>query len=129
MESVPPYLNFAPLENAIDTLSRSARAYDQAATHRKGDSSALPQINAVLLQTERQLLSSEGLPRRPWYRHLIYAPGVYTGYDAKTLPGVREGIEQKRYEEAAGQITAIARALINEAIAIDRATELLCDEQ
>jgi N-acetylated-alpha-linked acidic dipeptidase len=125
-EEVPPFLNFAPLENALETLSNSAKAYQDATTAWNGQPS-LPftQINTALIQTERQLLSPEGLPGRSWYRHLIYAPGVYTGYDSKTMPGVREGIEQKHYEEADRQIAAIANALSNEAQSIDRATKLL----
>jgi N-acetylated-alpha-linked acidic dipeptidase len=62
------------------------------------------------------------LPRRPWYQHLIYAPGFYTGYGAKTLPGIREGLEEKRYQEAEKEITRVAQALENYAAAIDAAT-------
>jgi len=61
------------------------------------------------------------LPRRPWFKHLIYAPGFYTGYGAKTLPGVREGIEEKRYAEAEKEITRVAQALQDYAAAIDSA--------
>ena len=79
----------------------------------------------MLAQTERRLTNPEGLPRRPWYQHLIYAPGFYTGYGAKTLPGVREGIEEKRYQEAEQQITRVAKALQDYATAIDAATSEL----
>jgi N-acetylated-alpha-linked acidic dipeptidase len=71
------------------------------------------------VRSERVLTSQEGLPRRPWYRHLIYAPGVYAGYGAKTMPGVREAIEQKRYAEADGEIARVARALQDEAALLD----------
>src|SRR5207302_2026481 len=64
----------------------------------------LKALNATLLQSERALTLADGLPRRPWYRHQIYAPGFYTGYGVKTLPGVREAIEQKHWREADDQI-------------------------
>ncbi len=102
-EAIPPFLNFAPLENALSTLDTSAKRYSKAinAFAKKHDSSSsetLAALNAQLIQTERRLTSPEGLPRRPWFKHLIYAPGFYTGYGVKTLPGIREGIEEKRYE-------------------------------
>ena len=71
------------------------------------------------------MTSDEGLPRRPWYRHLIYAPGFYTGYGAKTLPGVREGIEESHYQEADKEIARVAKALQGYAAAIDAAAEEL----
>jgi N-acetylated-alpha-linked acidic dipeptidase len=69
---------------------------------------------------ERALLLSEGLPRRPWFRHAIYAPGFYTGYGVKTLPGVREAIEQRNWKEADAQIGLAAGAVSAEADALDR---------
>ena len=65
------------------------------------------------------------MPRRPWYRHQIYAPGFYTGYGVKTLPGVREAIEQKNWSEADQQIVATAQALAAHTNAINRAAEQL----
>ena len=73
------------------------------------------------MQSERQLLDPAGLPRREWYRHLLYAPGLYTGYDVKTLPGVREGIEQQQYEEAEAEIARAAKALERETALVDAA--------
>jgi len=70
---------------------------------------------------ERKLTNAEGLPRRPWYQHLIYAPGFYTGYGAKTLPGVREGIEEKRYAEADKEIERVSKALNDYAAVVDEA--------
>ena len=100
IEPVPPALNFAPLENAARALTQAADRY--AAAARGVSASALTAapatvraVNARLRQSERQLTDADGLPRRPWYRHLLYAPGFYTGYDVKTMPGVREGIEQR----------------------------------
>ena len=123
-EAVPPFLNFAPLDNAEAILRRSAERYSKAL---KGIASAnfppqvLQELNNKLIQTERHLTNEEGLPRRPWYKHLIYASGFYTGYGAKTLPGVREGIEEKRYQEAEREMVRIAKALEEYAAAIDAA--------
>ena len=125
-EEVPPFLNFAPLENAVETLERSAVGYKNAVNRwESGSPEELEKINAALIQTERQLLSPEGLPRRAWYRHTIYAPGVYTGYDCKAIPGVREGIEQKRYDEANEQIADVAKALLREAQMLDTIARLV----
>jgi N-acetylated-alpha-linked acidic dipeptidase len=68
-------------------------------------------LNALLYQSERTLLSEAGLPRREWFKHQIYAPGFYTGYGVKTLPGAREAIEQKNWAEAAEQVKVISRTL------------------
>ena len=82
-------------------------------------------MNNQLLLAERKLTNPEGLLRRPWYRHLIYAPGYYTGYSAKTIPGVREAIEEKRYGEADNEITRVAKALEDYAATIDAAASEL----
>ena len=131
MEDVPPHLNFAALENARDALTRSAehyqRAFDQAT--KNGDMALSPatiqSLNAQLLQSERKLANPEGLPGRPWFQHLIYAPGQYTGYGVKTIPGVREAIEQKKWKEADEQIMRAAAALQDEAVLIDSAAQIL----
>ncbi len=126
-EDLPPFLNFAPLDNALAGLARAADRYDQAfaqAQANGGAPLARPEaaaLNATLLQAERALLSREGLPRRPWYRHQIYAPGFYTGYGVKTLPGVREAIEQKHWKEAEEQIARLAQTFDAAADAINRA--------
>jgi N-acetylated-alpha-linked acidic dipeptidase len=82
-------------------------------------------LDLLLYRSERCLTREAGLPRRPWYRHLIYAPGFYTGYGVKTLPGIREAIEERKWDEAAAQIEAAAQALERYAAQLDRATELL----
>jgi N-acetylated-alpha-linked acidic dipeptidase len=125
-EEAPPYINFAPLDNAQAALDRSAERYTRAikaftAAGSTASGAALEPLNEKLLHTERALTNAEGLPRRPWYKHLIYAPGFYTGYGAKTLPGVREGIEEKRYQEAEREVVRLAQALQNYAAAIDGA--------
>jgi len=85
----------------------------------------LRNVNAKLIQSERALLDAEGLPDRPWFRHTIYAPGFYTGYGVKTLPGVREGIEQKRWNDAEAQIIRVARTLEQESSLINSAAAQL----
>ncbi len=123
-EEVPPFLNFAPLDNALSALDHSAQRYARAVkafTNSNASAQSLQALNGKLLLAERKLINDGGLPRRPWYRHLIYAPGFYTGYGAKTLPGIREGIEEKRYQEAEKEITRVAQALADYAAAIDSA--------
>jgi N-acetylated-alpha-linked acidic dipeptidase len=113
-EEVPPHFNFAPLENALVALQRSADRYGTARVGVAGralPADVLQRVNSLLIRSERALLSPEGLPRRPWYKHLLYAPGVYSGYGAKTMPGAREAIELKRYSEADREVARIARAL------------------
>jgi N-acetylated-alpha-linked acidic dipeptidase len=124
-EEVPMHINFAPLDNAHAAVDHSAERYARALKAFTASSSASPAqlqgLNDKLLQAERKLTNPDGLPRRPWYQHLIYAPGFYTGYGAKTLPGVREWIEEKRYQEAEKEIARVAQALQNYAAAIDAA--------
>ena len=125
-ENLPPHLSFAPLENAVDNLSMSAERYDKAAAKLAQASAPLSKevlqgINAKLIQTERALTNPDGLPGRPWFKHLIYAPGFYTGYGVKTIPGVREAIEQKHWDEADAEVKRAAQALRNEAAVIDSA--------
>ncbi len=130
-EEIPPHLNFAPLENAVESLTRSAKHYHQALADKQAlfddaaMASTLGTLNRKLIESERRLTNAEGLPRRPWYKHLLYAPGIYTGYGVKTLPGVREGIEQKRYAEADQEIVRAAKALDDEAALIESAAREL----
>ncbi|MGI8958331.1 MAG: transferrin receptor-like dimerization domain-containing protein [Bryobacteraceae bacterium] len=119
----PPYLNFAPLDNALALLDTAAAHYNTARAKAEVgllSRDQLKTINEQLAQAERKLTSPQGLPRRPWMRHLLYAPGWYTGYDPKTLPGVREAIEQRRYPEAEMQIALVAQALTDEAAYIEQ---------
>ncbi|HVT17001.1 MAG TPA: transferrin receptor-like dimerization domain-containing protein [Thermoanaerobaculia bacterium] len=124
-----PHLNFAPLDNARDRLTRSAKAYQQALERAGNGAAALPaggrrELDAVLMKSERALLGP-GLPRRPWYAHQVYAPGFYTGYAVKTLPGVREAIEARNWQEVDAQVAATAKALEAFAAEVDRATAIL----
>jgi N-acetylated-alpha-linked acidic dipeptidase len=125
-EAVPPAINFAPFDNAAGALAESAHRYERALAASRGalvaNPAALGALNARLRQAELQLVDDAGLPRRAWYRHLIYAPGFYTGYGVKTVPGVREGIEQGRYDEAEAEAVRASRALMRLAALIDRAS-------
>jgi N-acetylated-alpha-linked acidic dipeptidase len=119
---IPPFLNFAPLDNALAQLDKAAARYDKArveAAKKTLSAASLRALNEELTQSERKLTSAQGLPRRPWMQHLIYAPGWYTGYDAKTLPGPREAIEERRYADVDGQIILVAHAIEDEAGYVD----------
>lgn len=123
VEDAPPYLNFAPLENANATLARSAERFSKAAAKFRESKKALPLgLNKKLLQAEQVLTAREGLPKRPWFKHQIYAPGFYTGYGVKTIPGVREAIEQKQWQEVEAQVARVAQALLALAAHVDAAT-------
>jgi N-acetylated-alpha-linked acidic dipeptidase len=108
-----PKLDFAPLKTALDSLKKSA---DKLAVNWVAVSQTNvnhDHFNQMLYHAEQQLLSADGLPRRPWYRHTIYAPGFYTGYGVKTLPGIREAIEQRNWTEAQEQIGVVAKSINN----------------
>ena len=122
-EVVPPYLNFAPLDQASDDLTEAAKALDQAVSAANG--TAPDEINLDIIRSERLLTDPQGLPGRPWYQHLLYAPGWYTGYDAKTIPGVREAIEAKKWDLANEQIVRVSTALEREAALLRQAAHTL----
>ncbi len=123
VEPVAPALNFAPLENASTALKEAAERYRKALAAAEPrlaqNSGAVSAVNAKLIQSERQLLDPAGLPRRAWYRHLLYAPGFYTGYSVKTLPGVREAIEQAMYQDVDGEVARAAKAIEREAALVN----------
>jgi N-acetylated-alpha-linked acidic dipeptidase len=125
-----PYLNFAPLRNAAAALAASARDFDAAYAAALADPARLTPpraaaVNAVLRGAEQTLLGAHGLPGRPWYRHLVYAPGLYTGYGAKTLPAVREAVEERHWTEATESVTVTAAALDAYRRALEAATAAL----
>jgi N-acetylated-alpha-linked acidic dipeptidase len=130
-EAVPPFLNFAPLDNGLAALQRTTEAYDKAlaqATENGGAAlarAALKDANQKLILVERALTLNEGLPNRPWFKHQIYAPGFYTGYGVKTLPAVRESIEQKGWKLADEEIVKVGKVLENAGEAIQGATSEL----
>jgi N-acetylated-alpha-linked acidic dipeptidase len=121
-----PYLNFAELDNAIAKLTQSAKAFDAeyarlAASEDPGANAAQQRLNATLTDLEQSLTDSRGLPGREWYQHMIYAPGLHTGYGVKTLPGIREAIEERRWEEANRYIGVVSRSLGAYSARLDRA--------
>jgi N-acetylated-alpha-linked acidic dipeptidase len=119
-----PYLDFAPLQNALAKLQASTNAYQAKARNSGVPASRQKELDEILFKTERALTNPAGLPKRDWFIHQIYAPGLYTGYGVKTLPGVREAIEQRDWKEASEQITVAARTLERFAAEIDRAAAL-----
>ena len=124
-----PFLNFTPIQNALNRLRKSAHAFDEARKEMSSGRRALSldaqkSMDAVLMMSERALILAAGLPRRPWYKHQIYAPGFYTGYGVKTMPGVREAIEQRNWNEADEQSMLVGRTLARFADEIDRAVAL-----
>ncbi len=129
MESVPPFLNFAPLDNAVTELAKSAeayrKAYEQASAKADFGKSPASELNRMLGKNEQQLTREEGLPGRPWFKHEIYAPGQYTGYEAKTLPAVREALELKRWKQAEEAIVVVSKVLQGEAEYISAAAAKL----
>jgi len=122
-----PYLNFAPLRNAAAVLDQSTAAYEKALSGKGGSLSTADQkrLDAILLGAEHALTRKEGLPRRPWFVHQIYAPGFYTGYGVKTLPAVREAIEQRNWKEVDEQVGLVAKVIEGFAKEVDRATSVL----
>jgi N-acetylated-alpha-linked acidic dipeptidase len=96
-----PHLELAPLRNAVERLKKAAETFDKA--EKKND--------RTMMRLERALTRDEGLPSRPWYRHHVYAPGLYTGYGVKTLPAVREAIELRKWDEANAQVVVLAKVL------------------
>ncbi len=131
LEEIPPHLNFAPLENAADALAHSAQRYEKALAKAREDGGAglanagIAQVNRMLFESERKLTAEEGLPVRPWFKHLLYAPGLYTGYGVKTVPGVREAIEQKKWKQTESEISRVAAVIEGEAAWIDAAAAKL----
>jgi N-acetylated-alpha-linked acidic dipeptidase len=131
VEIVPPYLNFAPLKNAIDLLKKSSERYSKilATWQAKGPAAAGPMdlVNADLLRIPRLFLNQQGLPERPWFKNQIYAPGAYTGYGAKPIAAVREYMDEKKWSEAEGQVPQVSQVIENVASGINKAAADLED--
>jgi N-acetylated-alpha-linked acidic dipeptidase len=106
-----PYLDFSPLQNALRNLEMATDHLADTLGKRNLTANVSDAVNQALYKAEQQLLSNKGLPRRDWYRHAIYAPGFYTGYGVKTLPGIREAMEQRNWKEAQEQIGVAASVL------------------
>jgi N-acetylated-alpha-linked acidic dipeptidase len=128
-ETVPPYINFAPMKNAISLLQRSAEHYAKAlADFREKGSPELAEkaqnlINADLMRVSRLFLNQNGLPERPWFKNQIYAPGAYTGYGAKPIAAVREYMDSKKWIEAEGQVPQVSHVIEAAAAGIDKAAD------
>jgi N-acetylated-alpha-linked acidic dipeptidase len=107
-----PFLNFSDLENTMIQLKNASEEFQKIYSN----GLQLPvekqnELNMLLYKAERSLIDPDGLPRRPWYKHEIYAPGYYTGYGVKTLPGIREAIEQRNWKEAQDNIEIVSKVL------------------
>jgi N-acetylated-alpha-linked acidic dipeptidase len=102
-----PYLDFSPVQNSLSELKNSIQALESISLEQLPEAKKRA-LNEKLMHTEQVLTDARGLPRRPWFRHQIYAPGFYTGYGVKTLPGVREAVEQKDWIEAREEILRLA---------------------
>lgn len=106
-----PYLDFSPIQNAIVALKTGSDSLAKTWEKMLHNPGMQAKFNEALYRAEQQLLSTNGLPRRPWYKHTLYAPGFYTGYGVKTMPGIREAIEQRNWNEAQEQIKVDAAAI------------------
>ena len=118
-----PYLGFANLQNALTALEKSTAHLSAGIAKAKLNTNQQDELNKALYRAEQKLLSENGLPRRPWYKHTIYAPGFYTGYGVKTFPGIREAIEQRNWKEAQEQIELDANILKDFASYLDGITK------
>jgi N-acetylated-alpha-linked acidic dipeptidase len=125
-EPMPPAIELTPISRAIEVMARQAALFDEAraaAAKKNLAPAALAAIDVRIAKSEQQLLDAAGLLHRDWFKHLLYAPGFYTGYGVKTLPGVREAIEQAQYDSLPGEIARAARALEREAAWLDAITK------
>ena len=123
-----PSFDFKPLDDAFDRLANSAWNYEKAlSNYKKGSLSAekKSELNDLLKDVDQAFTSEKGLPRRDWFKNMIYAPGYYTGYGVKTLPGVREGLEERKWNEVKDYIQEVAKALDRAAAKINSAAKLL----
>ena len=127
IDPVPPYMNFAPMKNAIDKMKKSAERYSKALAKFRSVTdgtvfvSSVETVNADLLGISRLFLNDKGLPGRPWFKNQIYAPGAYTGYGAKPVAAVREFMDEKKWKEADEQIPMVAEVIDHVSAGIDKA--------
>ncbi|MEO6405869.1 MAG: transferrin receptor-like dimerization domain-containing protein, partial [Ferruginibacter sp.] len=117
-----PFISFASLQNALTALEKATNALSDSTNNIILTADKKLLLNEKLYRAEQALLTKEGLPRRGWYRHAIYAPGFYTGYGVKTLPGIREAIEQRNWKEAREQIEIAANTINNFSAYLDAIT-------
>jgi N-acetylated-alpha-linked acidic dipeptidase len=117
-----PHFNFSPLKNALARLMDSAVDFEDSVNMNK---QTTEEVNNLLYTVERLMVRDEGLPGRGWYKHYIYAPGFYTGYGVKTIPAVREAIEQREYDQVEKQIKLSAEVIEKIASRIDEIVGLM----
>lgn len=128
-ETPAPFLNLAPLQNAATTFTQAAAAYQQALTQLETgggaalNSSTINAVNQTLMTVEQAFLNPNGLPGRPWFQHMIYAPGAYTGYGVKTIPGVREALDQHQWSLAEQEAAITAKVIDNAAERVTHAAQ------
>jgi N-acetylated-alpha-linked acidic dipeptidase len=130
---VPPYFDFAPLQNALEELAQSASKLSTAWSKAQANNwplsqGAIARINRLMIESGPALTDAAGLPHRPWFKNMIYAPGAYTGYEAKPLPGVLEAMDRKDWGEAQSQVPREAEALLRETKIINQITAALGNE-
>ena len=125
-KSSVPYLDFSKIDNAMVQVKGSAESLkSNLVSPEKINPSKIVSLNKILFQAEQQLLFAKGLPRRPWYKHMIYAPGFYTGYGVKTMPAIREGIEERNWREAQEYIEIVASTLMLFSESLQRGVDIL----
>jgi N-acetylated-alpha-linked acidic dipeptidase len=129
-DSDVPAIDLSPLDAASKRLKQSAQAFESAHDARaaagfKGTPAQQREIDIAMARMEQALTDPDGLPGRGWYKHMIYAPGLLTGYDVKTVPGVREAIEQRRWDEANRYAVVTARVIDGYRAMLDRLTTLM----
>jgi len=127
-EAVPPFMNFAPLKNGVESIRKSAERYQAAYSKWQTSGNQLPgstaaALNADLMQVPRAFLREGGLPERSWFKNQVYAPGAYTGYGAKPIAAVREYMDQEKWKEADAQVPVVGQVLENVATAIGKAAD------
>lgn len=122
------FLNFSNLQNALMKLEKASAKFSELYTSTTKPIINQIKFNKIIFQLEQSLLSETGLPRRPWYKHTIYAPGFYTGYGVKTLPGIREAIEQRNYNEAQQQIEIAAQSIEKYTVQVEAASSILSEK-
>lgn len=111
-KDVVPFLNFSGLENSMMQLKNSTEELQKLyGSGTQLSAEKQKELNAILFKVERSLINEKGLPRRSWYKHQVYAPGYYTGYGVKTLPGIREAIEQRNWKEAQENIEVVSKTM------------------
>jgi len=122
-------IDLGSLKSAVKALSEAARSYEQALAKASGNGfqavKEVKKLNELLYQSERKLTNEKGLPRRPWFSHQIYAPGFYTGYGVKTIPGVREAVEEKHWDEVEPEMKKAVAAIQALSSQVEAATKLL----